>query len=325
MTTTIDPRTEREQWLAERANYLGATDTASHLGKGFSSPLGVYNDKKGIANPEPDEDAMFRMDVGNALEPLLGEYFTKETGINLVRVPTLYHPDYPFIGANLDFLSEDGKAVVETKTYGIGRHHEFGDEGTDDVPDGYHIQLTKQMGLAILNGYAVQGGFLYACSMGTQTRKIWTVPFDQEFFDLLIEKDVAFWRNHIEPGIAPEPMAKDEDRLRLMYPDDDGSYVLATPEDDDLVMALLDASKARKVACDRFDSLKVRVIDRIGSASGMESLYGRVNYKAASGKNVTDWESVARGLADVIDPSLIQANTTYKAGSRRLLLPKGGE
>lgn len=323
MTQTIaNAQTDRAEWLAQRRKYLGATDVASILGKGFGSPLSVYNEKHGLPNPEPDEDAMFRMDVGLALEPLLGDYFTKETGIQVKRVPTLFHPEYPFIGANLDFITEDGKGIVETKTYGVGRHHEFGDEGSDDVPDGYHIQITIQTGLAILNGYPAQGGFLYACSLGTQSRKIFAVPFDQEFFDLLVSKAVEFWDKHVDPQIPPDAVAKDEERLRLMYPDDDGNYLIADPEDDELVLSLIGAAGIRKAACESFDGLKAKILERIGSASGMDSMYGRVTYKAASGKNVVDWESVAREL----DPSaeLLARHTSYKAGSRRLVLPKGG-
>lgn len=322
----LDQRIEREAWLEARKHYIGATDCASILGKGFGTALSVYNEKLGLPNVEPDEDQLFRMDVGTALEPLLGEYFTRETKMPLVRVPTMFHPEHSFIGANLDFLSADGRAVVETKTYGIGRHHEFGDEGTDDVPDGYHIQLTIQMGLAILNGYEVQGGFLYACSLGSQARKIWTVPFDQEFFDLLVSRMCDFWNGHVIPQVPPQPVAKDEDRVRLAYPSDDGSFVLSDPEDDDLVEQLLGLSARKKASVEAFDAKKVLLISRIGEHAGMDTAHGRVTFKASASKSVTDWQAVAQGLRPFTDVDVyldtVNAHTELKAGSRRLLLPK---
>lgn len=322
-TATLSPQTDRAGWLEERRGYIGATDTASILGLGFSTPLGVYNDKMGLPNPEPDEDAKLRMEIGLALEPVLGQFFTLQTNIPLKRIETLRHPQYPFIGANLDFVSEDGKAAVETKTYGIGRHSEFGEEGTDEIPDGYHIQLTKQVGLARLNGCDMIGGHLYALNLGTTVSKIFTIMFDEEFFDALVEKDVRFWKDHVEPGIPPKATAKDEDRVRLIYPDDNGEAILAAPEDDDLVYQLLQLSPERKAVCEKYDTLKVQLIERMGPYERMTTAYGNVTYKTTPEQTGLNVDALLAELGIKPTPDLVAKHTiTTRKSSRRLYLPR---
>jgi putative phage-type endonuclease len=312
----------REQWLTERRNYLGATDTASILGKGFNTPFGVWLEKTGQPSPEPDENARRRMEVGIELEPFIARLFERETGKSLIEAETLRHPSHPFIGANIDRMTEDKAAVVELKTHGLSTLAEFGPEGSDQVPDRYHIQCTKQMGLARLNGYPVHTAFLYAYDLATHKTRLFVVPFDEEFFEFLIAKDVEFWTKHVEANVAPEVEAKDSDRLRLLYPEDDGEFVIADDEEDDLVARLMDLSPKRKEICDQFDSIKTRLIERIGSHAGITSIYGKVSYKASKPTESIDWEAVARELSPIIDPLIIARHTTMKPGSRRFNLPK---
>lgn len=312
----------RQQWLAERKNYLGATDTASILGKGFNTPFGVWLEKTGQPVPEPDEMARRRMDVGLYLEPLIADVFLRETGKGLVEAPSMRHPEYPFIGANIDRFTDDHAAVVEIKTHGLSTVSEFGPEGSDQVPDRYHIQCTKQLGIARLNGYPVHTAFLYAYDLATHKTRLFVIPFDEAFFDLLISRDVEFWKKHVEANVAPEVESKDSDRLRLLYPEDDGEFVIADDEEDDLVARIMEIAPKRREICEQFDTYKARLIERIGAHAGITSIYGKVSYKASKPSEPTDWEAVARELSPIIDPLIIARHTTTKPGSRRFNLPK---
>jgi hypothetical protein len=253
---------------------------------------------------------------------MVADIFVRETGKGLVEVPPMRHPEYPFIGANIDRMTEDLAAVVELKTHGLSTLAEFGPEGSDQVPDRYHIQVTKQLGIARLNGYAVHTGFLYAYDLATHKSRLFVIPFDEAFFDFLISKDVEFWNRHVLAGVAPEVSEKDEDRLRLLFPEDDGEYLIASDEEDDLIGRLMDISPKRRAICKEFDDLKVKAIQVIGDHAGITSMYGKVSYKNSAPSSSTDWEAVARELCPIIDPAVIARHTTTKPGSRRFLLPR---
>ena len=321
MNSSTEQQT-RAEWLAERRNYLGATDTASILGKGFNSPFGVYVEKTGGELPEPSDELRIIMDLGLELEPFMARLFKRETGKGLIEVPPMRHPEHSFIGANIDRMTEDRAAVVELKTHGLSTLAEFGPEGSDQVPDRYHIQVTKQLGIARLNGYPVHTGFLYAFDLATRKTRLFVIPFDEQFFDFLISKDVEFWNRHVLAGVAPEVSEKDEDRLRLLYPEDDGEYLIASEEEDDLIGRLMDISPKRRAICKEFDDLKAKAIQVIGDHAGITSMYGKVTYKNSAPSSSTDWEAVARELCPVIDPAVIARHTTTKPGSRRFLLPR---
>ena len=115
MTTAID----REEWLAKRRGFLGASDVAAVLGVSpWAGPLDVYLDK--IHAVEMQESRAMRR--GHAMEPVIADWYAEETGReiqNLGATCFQIHPHIPFLGATLDRLivgDERGNAPLEIKS-----------------------------------------------------------------------------------------------------------------------------------------------------------------------------------------------------------------
>ncbi len=141
----------RAAWLEARRHGLGSSDAAAIMGLSpWSSPLHVYLSKTGEWQ-EPDSP---RLRWGRKLEEVVADAYQEVTG-NLLQFPpaaTLAHRDLPWMMASVDRLAAwDNKLrVVELKTAGH-RSDEWGEPGTDEIPDHYLIQIQHQ--LAVLDSY----------------------------------------------------------------------------------------------------------------------------------------------------------------------------
>ena len=73
----------REEFLARRKAGLGGSDIAAIVGiSPWSTPRDIYLDKKGLAAPEQETDAMY---WGTTLEDIVAREYSKRTGRKIER------------------------------------------------------------------------------------------------------------------------------------------------------------------------------------------------------------------------------------------------
>lgn len=139
---------------------FGASEAAALCGVSkYATPLEIYSRKRGEIAEVEETDAM-RM--GKLLEPIvLGEYLRDQPYYHVTDIPMLVLDEYRYLGATLDMVcwdeSDKGSAAakisgwyekgwpVDAKTTSFRRAEEFGEEGTDEIPDDYIMQLQQQM------------------------------------------------------------------------------------------------------------------------------------------------------------------------------------
>ena len=134
----------REHWLKERKNYIGGSDLGAICGLSlYRTALDVYLEK---TNPdiasEVNTDATY---WGTALEPLITKEYEKRTG-NLVTDTNRFscfvrHQEHHFLACNIDAWIGEHDYVLECKTAGFTRGKEWGEQGTDQIPESYLIQV----------------------------------------------------------------------------------------------------------------------------------------------------------------------------------------
>lgn len=131
----------RDEWLEIRRKSLGGSDIAAVLGMNpYSSPLGVYCDKKGLA-PEREDNEAIRQ--GRDLEQYAAERFTEATGLKVRRENAiLYNDEYPFLHANIDRWIVGQDSGLEVKTTSPYNKTAF-DQG--DVPANYYWRCMAYM------------------------------------------------------------------------------------------------------------------------------------------------------------------------------------
>lgn len=185
----------------ERVNGIGGSEAAAVLGMSpWKTPYQVYCDKVGLSGEQEQNPAM---EWGSRLEPVIRQKYADETG-RTVRWPVgdeyghMRSGEYPFMLATLDGIADDDPPRgLEIKT---ARYPgDWGEEGTDEVPQPYVIQCQHYM---VVSGLPV---FDIALLIGGSDFRIYEVPADQELQDLLIEREADFWRM-VEERTPPEPV-----------------------------------------------------------------------------------------------------------------------
>jgi len=193
----------REEWLAARKRGIGATDAVAVCGLSpWRDALAVYCDKLSLVEPDaPTEE----MEFGILAEPLVAQLYEKRTGLALVEPAErlVGRRDEPWAICSPDrFRKSDGR-LVEIKTANPFRARDWGEEGTDAVPDHYAAQVVWQMfvlevdvvDLAVLLGRKL---LIY-----TLRRDDRAVIDGLSFEAWMRERCRAFWFENVLAQVAP--------------------------------------------------------------------------------------------------------------------------
>lgn len=251
----------RDDWLAIRRTGIGSSDIAGILGLSpWATPYTVWADKRGLVPPVDETEAM---EIGTALEEPIARLFQRRHGRPVRRVRAiLRHPEYPFALANLDRITDGGKAVVEIKATS---------QRWDRVPDHYVVQVQWQLAVTGLPlGYLVP-------LAGTRLEPV-TIRRDDELIADMLAAAEHFW-HQVQEGIEPDPTASEADAriLALLHPGDPG---LPPIEIADNLVALdaLQRYHAAKVAEERAKAAKDEAANELRAIMGdatKATLYGR--------------------------------------------------
>lgn len=187
----------KQEWLRERKNYIGGSDLGAICGLNpYRTALDVYLDKTSGDIREETNDAMR---WGNLLEEAVAKEYAEVTGQKIEIEPnTIYHPSMKFLGANIDRWVGDKEYVLECKTAGFNKGKEWGEVGTDEIPESYLVQVAYYA--AICNVPKVD----IAVLIGGQDFRIYTYNRNKELEEKLIKIACNFWHNHIEKRIPPK-------------------------------------------------------------------------------------------------------------------------
>jgi putative phage-type endonuclease len=196
----------KQEWLRERKNYLGGTDLAAICGLNpYRTALDVYLDK---TSDDISEETNAAMRWGNLLEDVVAKAYSEDTGYFLkIADGPIYHSEYKFLAANIDrwaydlhpFKSEmNTKHILECKTTGFTKAKEWGDLGTDQIPESYLIQVAYYAAICDIPKVDI------AVLIGGQDFRIYTYERNRELEDKLIKIACNFWHNHIEKRIPPK-------------------------------------------------------------------------------------------------------------------------
>jgi len=227
----------REEWLAERREGIGASDTPAILGLSpWRSPLDVWAEKTGTVEPDDlsDNEAV---EFGNRLEGVIAEAFAERTGRDVHRWPShhsIAHPDHPWMRCTPD--AEDDQGLIQIKTTSEYKSNEWKDE----PPLHYQVQVQHEM--AVCN--ADQDTLVVL--IGGNKLRWFDVPRNQAFIDVLIPRLAEFWRLVESETMPPVDGSLATARvLSRLYPEDNGTVVDLSPVADAVDWAAtLDEAKA---------------------------------------------------------------------------------
>lgn len=321
-------------------NKIGGTAISAILGMNpWKSKYGIYLDLIGEGEEKPDNDSMAR---GRKWESTLVQIY--ETIMDIApdefvgrrSCEKLIHPEHDFIAGTPDMMYQRRRADnedawgLEVKTADYYTRDKYDCE-VGVIPNHYYLQCQFYSGLAgfdrwdFIVGFFRDGKFSYheTCSF----------EFDQELYDYMIEAAIAFWNEHVVPRNPPEITEPAEiiEVVRKTYPlHSDGKYIESDYELEIIVECIREEVFSAKASESRMESLKSRVIERIGDAEGVITELGKITFKANKDSVKTDWKAFSEDAMKLIaDPSvseeLLNKHTKTTPGHRVLRFPRWKE
>lgn len=321
MSAVVIPVRQRTpEWLEARTHGIGASEAAAACNRSpWQSAVGLWAEKLGLVPPKGET---LPMQIGTALEPLIAALYEAETGTKLRRVNQLrQHPTHAFMLASIDRRA--GSRLVELKYSDRGM--DYGEPGTDEVPEHVLLQVAHQM--AVMDADEADVAAIIGGRPGVS---IYHIKRHAGLEAGVIEREAEFWQHVISRTEPPLDTSEATARaLRAMYPADDGTVLDATPDLVALVDRLAAARAAKKVADENERAASTALLDVIKNASGITGLLAAKKNKDSER---VDWPSVAKdyrrlleGKVPTEDLEFIRAAHTETAlGARPLrLLSKG--
>ncbi len=198
----------------------------------------------------------------------------------------------PWMGGSPDAIEVETRTVADSKNVGHRGAEDFGEPGTDQMPDYYRAQLEWLM--EVLDFDHADLPVLVA----GQDYRLFRASRHRPLAAALIEIGEKFWTEHVVKDIPPEVTDSEASRayIRSRFPRDLVPLRDATEEE-----AISAEQLARiREACDRLEKTKADLEARfklaIGDAAGIQGEGFRITWKASKDSAKTDWESIARGL-----------------------------
>ncbi|MFL1998532.1 YqaJ viral recombinase family protein [Lysinibacillus irui] len=221
---------DRIEWLQLRKSGIGGSDASAILGfNRYKSAFQLYIEKTSEFVEESDSEAAY---WGNVLEDVVAREFAKRTSKKIRRLnKMLRHPKHYFMTANLDRDVVGEKAFLECKTASEYLKDSWNGE---DVPAAYLCQLQHYLAVT---GYEKA----YIAVLIGGNKFVWKeVARDDEFIELMIQHEKAFWENHVLANVPPaiDGSSSASELLAKMYPQDDGSTIMLDEQSNTLIEAI---------------------------------------------------------------------------------------
>lgn len=286
-------------WVADRANYIGASDVPLLLGVSeYGGPLDLYQIKRGEKVVETTP-AMLR---GHIYEPAIcADFLLNFPTFTAETAGTVSHQAGDFLRATVDrvLVTPHGRGILEAKNVTPRFMHLYGESGSDNAPLDKVAQVQTQMEVLDLPWAYI------AVNFGFELRHYF-IERDREIGEAIVEQAFTFMRDHVIPGIPPEPTPEHDtyDAITRRFLGPSEQTLDADDETAALVLEFASVKATKKAAEEREDELKALLAARIGTAYGLDAgAHGRVLWPESKGRTSIDTDGLIRDLnvpADVL-------------------------
>ena len=178
-----------------RRLHIGSSDSPAIVGVDpWRTVSDVYIEK----TQDLDDFSNEAIEIGNTFERPLLEWASEQLGVKFDYDVELVKPGTMF-AANLDAAAMSKKMGGEAKTTSMPQ--EYGDEGTDQVPDRVIIQAQHQMYVAGLDVVWIP---VLMAKFDRLRRRMYKVTRDERIIKGIETHGSEFWNEHVVPRIPPQ-------------------------------------------------------------------------------------------------------------------------
>lgn len=304
----------KTEWLEARRKGISGTDISAILGiNPYKTAIDVYLEKKGIVDGPADNEYM---EWGRRLESvILNKYLSEHDFLDCpIRINDFLQKGN-FCGTPDALLTD---RVVEIKTASWRQKEQWGEQGTDQVPEQYLTQVQWYLNLA--NQDRADVAVLFD---GHEYRE-YTIRRDDNLIGIMTSRAEAFWKNYIEADVPPPATTtKDMAALNAIVKQKESKIIKAPPTIEETGRELAELIAQIKEMENRADAIKERIKQHIGHYEGIQGASFKATWKAPKPSQKTDWRMVAK-LANA-SQELIDSCTQIVENSRRFIFTRLGD
>jgi putative phage-type endonuclease len=279
-----------------RSQGIGASEIGAVLGLDPNkTPLDVYAEKVGLSHFSGNRFTRW----GHALEDAVRAIYAQQTGYLVRPGYTMQHTRHSIAIATPDTLVWTGakegtpNRIQQIKT--TVKREEWGEPGTDEVPERTVAQVTWEMFVAAAAlGAPIEQADVTPLFLGEDFRRgdlpIYTVTFNLALAESMLVGASRFWNEHVLPRVPP-PVAADApqyaDYLHARHPKPNGMVLQADDATVNLILAYDQARKAEKEAKAEKDRLNAAICAVIGDADGVAADGIKATWRLQKGSSYT--------------------------------------
>lgn len=302
MTAALAPASLSPEQQRVRGTAVGASEVAALFHEHrFLTPLKLYLLKRGELERDPAGEAA---EWGNIHEPAIARYYLERrvpAGWSGREIGTIRHRSSRRLVATPDriIFDPDGNArhLLQIKTQSLRRARYWGAEDTDEIPEEYRIQVQAELEVTELAQARL------AVLLDGNDFRVYRIRRDEEFGAEIVRRAEAFWAEHMETGVAPAPIWRDNPLMPRVYPSVGPAILEADEEVEALFTRLAAANQELTAAKHAKDELEARVKAKIGTAYAVEGKQGMARWSAVKGR--VSYQRAFQNLAAGLPPEKI--------------------
>jgi predicted phage-related endonuclease len=263
--------------------------------------------KLGLKEP-PDLSEVEAVQMGHVMQPVIGRLAQNKLKMELKEADyALTHPKETWLRSHFDFISADGKTLVEVKNYNAVVRNKF-DAEANIIPAADMAQLVHEATVHNLESVVL------AVLFGGQNFETFSFTITDEQKNKLIQDMAMFWAAvQTNQPLAPETTVQ----TKLMYAQEDGTSITANSQVEKIAYALKQVKDNIKQLEEQEEALAVALQSYIQNRSQLLSADGTV---LATWKNSKPSKKFSTDLFKSAFPDLYQQFFIETPGSRRFLL-----
>jgi len=256
----------------------------------------------------PDLSGIEAVQMGKVMEPTIARLFQEKHRIELKDADyALSHKDEPWLRSHFDYISADGRTLVECKNYNAGVMSKF-DEDANLVPAADLAQLIHEA--AVHNVESIYLAVLF----GGQAFRTYHFTITEGMKEDLIKQMAKYW-GYVATQTMPEPDSLES--CKIIYPNDNAESITATQTVERAIAVLNEYKQKIKHLENESESIELAIRSFMGMNANLITLDGKTLATWKSAKSSMKFDAKLFQLAM---PEIYEKFVVETPGSRRFLL-----
>lgn len=257
----------------------------------------------------PDLSQVEAVQMGHVMQPVIGRLVTDRLGLELKDADyALQHPTEPWMKSHFDFITTDGKTLVEAKNYNAAVRNKFSEE-TNMIPAADMVQLIHESACHQVDNV------ILAVLFGGQELVTFQYTITDAQREELVKEMAVYWAAvQTKTPLTPET----PEQARKTWPvDRPGSVVTASQEIERVALRLKQVKAGIKGLEEEEERLLIAIQQVMADYSEMQTVDGTVlaTWKAAKSSKKFDPKLFQSAMPDIYQQFVVEV-----PGSRRFLV-----